>query len=424
MTIAIPKVKLSDGLRAYIWLVAISIMFLGQIAVPVSDFPINIVLILYFTTMGLLVRYGLIRVAYVPLAIYVLFVTIGVAGIARHSGATVSQNSLVLFAVLHLPFIFDPAPSWKLKKIVGYFGTVWIRCSICLAVIAIAHFFIMNALHIKSLTNIYFLIPDGLHQVGGYNYSYVFHGLYKANGFFLRESSILSLTMALAIALELFYQRRVAALALFAGAMFLSFSGTGILMLAVALLVPTSRKSLGYALLAIAGFVLLLQVADKIPFLHFWAIRMGEFSRRGSSGYSRFVAPFVFVLSNWLQDIPSVLFGDGPGSYDRTVRPLSLLLRIEVGGGVLTKTIFEYGTMGALLINTLVFQRFYRSGVKLPIKNMLAYTWLFTVVGLTEYFFLFWLFSMWESRSTIRQALAKKPKRRPRASPEAAAEPV
>jgi hypothetical protein len=392
--------ELSNNLRAYIWLVVFSAIFIAQIAIPIGDFPVNAVFVLYFVTVTIFICERLIVLRPLPALMYIIFVIIGYLGVCR-GGDMVSANALILVAVLHVPFIFDPGSSWKLKRICGYFATVFVTCSMWVAIIAIIQFALVNILKLEILSNIYRVLPDGLHQLGGYTYTAPYHGLIKANGYVFREASFLSMNMAFAIIMEAVYLRRRNVLLLLLIAMFLSFSGSGILVLISATFIPNSRKTLLVAVLAVVGVVILFQLSTKVPALALWTQRISEFQAVGSSGFSRYVAPFIVVLSHWIHDINNFLFGYGAGSYDRTVRPLSLLLGFEISGANLQKTLYEYGAVGFVALDGLFFRRIYKCELRFPLKCAMIYMWLLQLNGLVEYYIIFWIFTLWQSSQTL-----------------------
>src|SRR5262249_19689194 len=114
-------------------------------------------------------------------------------------------------------------------------------------------------------------------------------GIYKATGFVMLEPSVFCQLCAIGLTAELVYKSRVWRLAGYAAAIVLSYSGTGLLILAVTLpmMVILHRR---WDLL-IRGLILLAVLALLIEPLHLDVTlrRATELSSSGSSGFQRFV---------------------------------------------------------------------------------------------------------------------------------------
>jgi hypothetical protein len=164
----------------------------------------------------------------------------------------------------------------------------------------------------------------------------------RSNGFFLIEPSVFSQTLAIAIVLDYFILGRAKYLPLYLVAYLLSFSGTGALTLALA--VPfyacLSAKNFGrVAGLAIAGLIGLglgsVAFPEQVGSL---LSRANELSYSGSSGYARFIGPFL-PIADFLHE-GRVLIGWGPGATERYV------YHVEGTGNSIAKLIIDYGLIG------------------------------------------------------------------------------
>src|SRR5665213_1087434 len=225
--------------------------------------------------------------------IFALFILVAIIGIAT-APAEISLNSLFLVLVLQLPYVIKYKTGIEFHLLRAYFFKVFISFSVVLAVIAIVQFFLVNLAGLHVLSNVANIIPEQIHNAGQYTYTREDAGIIKANGYFLRESSTLSIMMAFAIIMEYLALRRVWVLGVLLVGLLLSFSGSGVLVIASAVLLPTSRRStVALLLLVVTGWFLWL--GANIPGVNIWIDRLSEFQTVGTSGYSRFVAPVEMV---------------------------------------------------------------------------------------------------------------------------------
>ena len=170
-------------------------------------------------------------------------------------------------------------------------------------------------------------------------------GIIRGNGMFLVEPSVFSQFMALGIILEWLCFRRARALGLFLAGLLCSISGTGWLVLG-AFALQTALTSGPRDAFRLGGLILLCTLTFGITSVVAPEItdalmsRTGEFSQTGSSGYARFVTPFM-VASTVLEAAPRVVFtGIGPGAATDLVLPFRYWLNTPV------KLLLEYGILG------------------------------------------------------------------------------
>lgn len=169
--------------------------------------------------------------------------------------------------------------------------------------------------------------------------------LLRSNGFFLVEASVFSQFMAVGMMVEMLYFRRSRFLALFLGGLLVSVSGTGWMVLAVFVaqlaLVSGLRgalAALGIAVLTGAGFAALLLVAPDVgqAFLD----RSTEFTLQGTSGYERFVTPFLALRA--VAEVAPHMWaaGIGPGASEGLAVPFFYVMDTPI------KVLLEYGIGG------------------------------------------------------------------------------
>lgn len=188
------------------------------------------------------------------------------------------------------------------------------------------------------------LVPAALLFEDGYNLQIPtgFGGVFKSNGFFLLEPSIMSQVMVLALMIEILAFRRPWFLALFTAGLLLSFSGTGwivfaafVLTIAVSLGVRGVLLAVGMlAVVAILLFALSFLAPDAVASL---TGRVDEVFLPMTSGHLRFVTPF-WVLSDVLNLSPDVAWiGLGGGVSERIMLPYDYTVNTPI------KILLEYG---------------------------------------------------------------------------------
>jgi hypothetical protein len=170
-------------------------------------------------------------------------------------------------------------------------------------------------------------------------------GFLRANGFFLVEPSVFSQFMAVGLIVEWLYFRRPWRLALYAAALLSAVSGTGWLVLGAFLVrssLTTSPRNAARTLALVVICVAAVVVAGWIlpAITESLTGRMDELSETGSSGYARFVTPFM-ALGAVLRAAPwSAVTGLGPGASQGMWLPFQYWLNTPV------KIMIEYGALG------------------------------------------------------------------------------
>jgi hypothetical protein len=190
--------------------------------------------------------------------------------------------------------------------------------------------------------------------------------LLKSNGFFLREPSFFSLQMALGLLLELSLARRKWVMAILGLGLILSYSGSGFIVLGVALLFPFGRRSLlQIAAAAAVGAVIYLTLGDVLN-LTYTVDRMDEVSSNRSSAYCRFVDPVVVTWHDIDANGWAGLLGHGPGTLHKMYGTCETTF---------AKVPFEYGLLGALAMGMLLLSALGRSAVPVRVRAALGVQW-------------------------------------------------
>ncbi len=146
-------------------------------------------------------------------------------------------------------------------------------------------------------------------------------GIQKPNALVMLEASFLSQFLALALIVEFWIFRRSRMLLLFGATLVLTFSGTGMMLVAVCIGIMMLKRGLNRSaaiLLLALGCVGLALAASGL--LDAIVGRLEEFSRSDSSGSTRFIAPFRrFMETLSAGDLRAILWGAGAGFIDKEV---------------------------------------------------------------------------------------------------------
>ncbi len=290
-------------------------------------------------------------------------------------GEPFSQSSYLLMLVIYAGYVlWIPRDGRGVADALAVFS----RVATVIAACGVAQFALQFALDRALVFPIENLVPDSL-VVHGYNPQIpLSYGakVYKSNGVFMLEPSFFSQLCAIAILVELALYNRLSRLCLFALALVLSYSGTGMLVLAVGLpvLVLTQRRW-DLAGLALAGAAVGVLLAEALN-LEIFAQRAQEFSDPRSSAFERFVGAFyVFDEFLWTDGFRA-LFGYGAGTY-QSYAARSSAPSAELGPW---KILFEFGIVGALMNLGFLIWAVMRSSAPLPVR--LGVTASFFVNGL------------------------------------------
>lgn len=183
----------------------------------------------------------------------------------------------------------------------------------------------------------------------------------RSNGFFLIEPSIFSQLMALGIAVEVFVKRSYKFLPLYAVAYLFSFSGTGLLALAISivLLGLFDRRNLNRILLfvvVVAALMGIMAVAFPDQF-NSLAGRAGEAQYEGSSGYARYFAQFDTIKA-YLGETRTII-GYGPGGMERSAH------YIPGSGNPALKLFIDYGILGMIAFFAFFIHSIWRKDAKI-----------------------------------------------------------
>jgi hypothetical protein len=254
-----------------------------------------------------------------------------------------SPSSLFLLVAVHLPYIFSVPGSDDKDRTLKFFLAIVTLFAWC----GIAQYCLQFFVNPRFLFPIENFTPSSLIVQQFHNQANMGYGSheYRANGVFLLEPSFFSQLLAVAIVVELCTFGRLSRVGLFGLALIVSYSGTGLIVLAVCLpLCLIAQRRWG---LLVSGLLLLAVIIGFQLYFHGNRLlsRMGEFDSEQSSAYMRFVGGFD-LFSKFLWDDPwRAFFGYGAGSFASYASGVHSYAAAEMA---LFKIVFEFGLVGAI----------------------------------------------------------------------------
>jgi hypothetical protein len=256
----------------------------------------------------------------------------------------ISVTSWGLFLAVWLPAVVVLVDRSRATVLRAFAGSVTV--GLWLAVVCI----VMQLTQLAGLPYVDFVavvVPEQL-LVQGYVITYPIEyasDVYRSNAWIGLEPSVVSLQLGVALVLAILLRRRFLVLfTLFLG-MATTVSGSGVLVVAIALLVmllmPIRRQLLRYTLggLVALGLVLLLPVGQQLA-----ARAPGHLLRLSTA--LRAIEPYRFLWPIWSPDTMAVLWGRAPGRPSNGDRHQPR----RPARTVAVKVIFDYGVVAGLLL--------------------------------------------------------------------------
>jgi hypothetical protein len=250
-----------------------------------------------------------------------------------------------------------------------------------LSCVAVGQFVAQFAVNGTALGNFYGIFPDSLFAY--HNYSRTFGpGIIKSNALFLGEPSTLSQLTALGILIEVMEFGRPKYLLAMALGFLVAYSGTGLMLLSFLPLAGLRHGKAGLSVLLVITFMLGLAVTGIID-LSAFSSRVSEFDTRGTSGYSRFVSPFILAANQFKSvPLPQLLVGSGPG----TIKFFASTWENHwYTGGFAEdwiKILYEYGTIGTFIFIWFLVFSFRRSQCPGLVRAAIIFAFIFLEGGM------------------------------------------
>jgi hypothetical protein len=344
--------------------------------------------------------------------LYIAVATVATLSLMMNAAYTplplVSKMSFLFLITLYVPLCVSLRQGAVAPELWRWTMSLYVSFAVFVAVAGIAQYFAQSFFRAPWLFDYTPLIPESLRATKGFNTVYTVAGAWtKSNGFFMREPSIFSTVMAFGLLCEWSLARRKWAMALLTLGLVLSYSGSGLLCLAVALFFPLGRGTLARVLaFAVLGAALFAAFGDALN-LSYTLNRYGEFFVRESSAYCRFVAPGAEAIRQFNSDPWTSLLGHGPGSMFR--------IGDDCGYNAVqttyAKMVIEYGLLGTLAFCGLILTALNRSSAPLRIRVAVGVTWLLLGGNLLDSLYLLFIYvlsAMWP-QDAARAALQPSP---------------
>ncbi len=266
-----------------------------------------------------------------------------------------SLPSFVMMAALASTFVFTTRTSAVSSHVALNF---FCNLSALVALLGIVQFFIQFAGNPALIFPIEHFLPAEIRIAGYNNVAPLYYGspLYKSTGFVMLEPSVFSQLCAIGLIAELYGRSRFLRLAVYVVAMIVAYSGTGLMILAVALpvyVVMYRRWDLLTRGMVLLALVLFLSEPLNLNLL---TGRLDEFGRVGSSGFARFVGWQDLFADRLWPSATAALFGHGAGSFE------SLAAGYAAAQMSYTKILFEFGVLGGLIYFSFIFFCIFSNG--------------------------------------------------------------
>ena len=349
------------------------------LAVGAKQVPIVLpVAVAHIAIIALLGRATLSLARSIATAAILGIVIFATALVHRHT----STMSVIYLALIYVPLVvnttLDGAALEKIWRVfIGVASVAAVLGVVQIAVQVVAGGYFLDPMQ---------LLPESI-QLGGYQTTYpIMRGVIptlKANGMVFVEPSAFSQFLALAILGELWLFRRWRVLLLLATGMTLSFSGTGLLMLAGGIALGARMRSIasfGAVVLAVGTILVLTGFGEA------FTSRIDEVRRPGTSGYERFVSPFVALSLPWEDSLAAVAWGYGAGRVE------DLDTEYAANYSPIPKVMLEYGLVGLVAFAALWISMFGRLAVQRPIVGAMLVMYFLAAGSLLQPYT---VFSLW-----------------------------
>ncbi len=301
-------------------------------------------------------------------------------------GMPFSVPSFILMAVTYLMLVLRaPEGQFSQEQATGWF----LRLSTFIAVCGIAQFSLQFVLPTAWVFPIENFLPESL-IVQDFNLQARLNYLsdiFRSNGVFMLEPSFFSQLLAVAIVVELCHQSRNSRLLLYVVALVMTYSGTGLVVLAICLPLLVIQRQRSDLIMAAGLIGLVLILFAPFVNLDLFVERFNEFDNPKSSGFERFVGAFYLFDQFLWTDVWRGLFGIGAGTY----WPYSQAAIMPAHEMAHSKIIFEFGVIGAtihftfltfcifksqapFLIRLAIFITFFMNGLYTVLSHAMALT--------------------------------------------------
>lgn len=356
--------------QVLLWVVFLAVSVFQRLAIRAGEGQIAIAFVLSMTAVVALLVSG--RMVFNPLRLLIFsWMAAALVGTLVVARAGYSVASMALMLAIALPYVFQfraglldaLEPLRQFRALVTVLAVLGITQFFAQFVVGKDLAFPLDSFLPKEifLDNFNTLIPlyDGFQAL-------------KANGIFLLEPSHFSQFVGIAFVLELMVFASTPRLALYAVALFVSFSGTGSSLVALFAPIVLVRQRRFGLLLAGALAVVVIVTAGSAIHLDVFLNRVSEFTSTRASGFARFVGPFWFLGDYLFTDPLRMLFGMGAGSITAFLKQTAYFSHDTSWA----KLMFEYGLVGFFAYMAFFATAVFHRSSNLILSGMVFYTFL------------------------------------------------
>ena len=333
------SVSLERERRIYAFFVLqmIAVVFLQKIKIPGLEGGPSVTFLTVWIGLLWLVPFAQLGAARAVL--YAL--TVSVAFVSQiFTWQEFSAASFLLFCLAYTPFVLVIRVSRELYlRCLNSFQTIMV----VVGVIVIIEDLWQVLTSWQSFPNMNELFPKAI-LVEGYVYIQpLYYGskYVKPNAFFFLEVSFLSQFTACALVVELVFFHRLWRISLYLMILFISFAGTGLLMIALVAPFLLLRLSRRFIWIGVVPATLAVAIALSFGWYDQVQQQFTEFNRPGSSSYMRFIEPSE-KLAKFATETSSIYTGVGAGATPKDP---------DVVWWTVTKLVAEYGIPTAVLFH-------------------------------------------------------------------------
>lgn len=344
------------------------ILLLQRFALPVGTEGISVTLAIALVVLLVLVLTGRLVHDVPRLVAFALSLAAcgAVTWIAALGNVDLSLGSFLLLVVVYLPWVFRVTDAPSSRHGSAAIANTYVTFMLVAAVVAVLQL-VCQLLGVWVYQDPLAANVPEQWLLSKYNTSIPTEyasPIYKSQAFVFLEPSFLSQFLALAVIVGIV--RRVAwwKLIVLGLAMFCTYSGTGIILLVVGLLIVLVRMPRrlrpGFVLLGLVAVAVVISTPYAAPLLE----RTNETTSSASSLSLRFVQPYQGVIDGLADQPARYLVGAGPGSAERLLENDRQGAGLAVVYTIVPKVYFEYGLLaGSMFLTFLGLALFRRAPV-------------------------------------------------------------
>jgi hypothetical protein len=326
--------------RSCAFLLILSIL-LQKFAPPGTGGAISAVIVPLMLITAFLALRGNLHICDSTFCLCMLFFASTAVSVSMSSSAQLSVHSWMLLLVMQAPLIFVLLPSkMYFEQLVSLTSTL----GVLFALAGLGQLALQAAVGSDIAFWLDYNIPSSVALAGFNNLNTLFWSatIFKSNGIFFHEPSSFCQFLALSFLAELLLAGRLYRLIAIGAGMVASYSGTGLLTLAVFVPFYLMRGQRAKITIALIAFIVLVAAAGEHLQLEAITSRTDELMLVGSSGHARFVTPLTILSEVLTNDLKTFLLGRGSGTIGEffTTRPYNMF------DPTYAKLLYEYGMIG------------------------------------------------------------------------------